>query len=163
MVPVDNGGQVIQLIMRCRHKGFPYRALIEFTVTHQYVDVSILAFFLGGNRKPDTNRNGHPKASTRILEANFFSFGIASQSAAILLELKDFFVRNKASLRQSGNMGQHTMVFAGNEYIPIGVKRILRRNFKNFSVKSGDNLYRRKTAPKMRAVIARCKGHVHCI
>src|SRR5260221_11129593 len=47
-VPVDNGNEVIQSVVRCRHSRLPIRAFSQFAVTEQSEDPIVLAIHLAG-------------------------------------------------------------------------------------------------------------------
>ena len=149
-VVVHEGAEVIQLVVACRHGGFPDHAFLEFAVAQQRVDPARIRVRLAGQRHAD--RRGYAlteRAGGHLHAGEKFLAGVALQAAAQSAQGHEVFFREESAFRQAGVQRRRRMPLGEDEAVPALLRGIRRVDVHFTEVQGGEDIGSRKTAAGM--------------
>src|SRR4029077_4822640 len=120
-IPVDNGDQIIESIMRRGHSGFPVGTLCQFAVAEERKDAIVLAILLGCQCPSHCERQPVSECASVLFDAVYFARGMPNKMRTILVEGLEFLLGKESAIGEHSEESLGTMSFALDIVVAIRI------------------------------------------
>ena len=125
-VDVDDGDQVVELLVRRQRRRLPHRAFGGLAVAEQHVDSRRVALALERQRRADAHRESLAERSGGRDRAGEPGRGMALEIAVDAAQSQQALHRNRSRLRPRGIEQRGRVSLREHEAVVVGMRRIVR-------------------------------------
>ena len=143
MVAIDDRNQVVELVLRCRHRRLPDRTLLDLSITEDHEDAVLLVIHLASDGHPCAHREAVPQRPGGRFHPGNLDRRVGAEDSSGLFVRLEIFDREISLRRQHVIENNPHVPLAQDGKIPFSPIRVLWPNSHNLPVERRQDVRQR--------------------
>ena len=149
-VDIDDGAEIVQMILRSGHGGFPDLALSDLTVAQQGIDTVVLLCKLSGQSHADCGGDAlAQRAGGHVDALDMTHVGMAGVMALDGAEELQILLREEAAQGQHRVQSRRAVAFGQHKAVAVRILRVGRVDLHDVEVQRREDVHRGEAAADM--------------